>query len=125
MNGALVTYIGSFLTFGWGLAHLFPTRTVVNAFGEISADNRRIITMEWITEGVALMFIGVLVAIVTYLDRRSLISQAVFWTSFGALNALSVVSLFTGFKNSHFAFKLCPLIFTGSSLLIVIGSYLG
>ena len=125
MNGALLSYIGSFLAFGWGIAHLFPTRNVISAFGEISADNRRIITMEWITEGVSLIFIGVLVAIVTYLDRSSLLSQAVYWTLFGALNTLSVVSLFTGFRNSFIAFKLCPFIFTTSSILIVIGSYLG
>jgi hypothetical protein len=123
MNGALITYVGSLLIFGWGIAHLFPTRNVVAAFGEISADNRRIIAMEWITEGVALMFIGVLVAIVTYVDKSSLISLAVYWTSFVTLNTLSAVSLFTGFKNSFIAFKLCLLIFTGSSLLIVIGSY--
>jgi hypothetical protein len=123
MNGASFSYIGSFLTFSWGLAHLIPTRNVVSSFGEISEDNRRIITMEWITEGAALMFIGVLVAIVTYLDRGSILSRAVCWTTFGVLNTLSVVSLFTGFRNSFIAFKLCPFIFTGSSILIVIGSY--
>ena len=124
MNGALLTYIGSILPFGWGIAHLFPTRIVVAAFGEISADNRRVIAMEWINEGVTLIFVGVLVAIVTYLDRTSLTSHAVYWTSFGALNSLSVVSLFTGFRTSFLAFKLCPVIFSGSSILIVIGSYL-
>jgi hypothetical protein len=124
MTGPLLSYIGSFLAFSWGVAHLFPTRNVISAFGDISADNRRIITMEWINEGVALIFIGVLVAIVTYLDRHSLLSHAVYWMSFACLNILSVVSLFTGFRNSFFAFKLCPFIFSASSILIVIGSYL-
>ena len=125
MNGAILTYIGSFLLLGWGVAHLFPTRNVILGFGEISADNRRIIQMEWITEGVALIFIGVLVTIVTYLDRTNLLSNAVYWTSFGVLNVLSVVSLFTGFRNSFIAFKLCPVIFTSSSILIVIGGSIG
>jgi hypothetical protein len=125
MNGAIFSYLGSFLVFGWGVAHLFPTGNVVRGFGEISTDNRRIITMEWIIEGVALIFIGVLVAFVTYLDRGSSVTQAVYWMSFGALNILSLVSLFTGFRNSSIVFKLCPLLFTGSSLLIVIGSLLG
>jgi hypothetical protein len=124
MNGALLIYIGSFLPLGWGIAHLFPTRNVVSAFGEISEDNKRIITMEWINEGVTLIFIGVVVAIVTYMDRNNSISHAVYWMSFAALNTLSLISLFTGFKNSFIAFKLCPYIFTGSSILIVIGSYL-
>lgn len=125
MNGAHLTYVGAFFAFGWGTAHLFPTGTIVAAFGDISADNRRIVAMEWITEGVALIFIGVLIALVTYLDRSSPITQAVYWTTFGALNVLSVVSLFTGFRNSFIAFKLCPFIFTGSSILIVAGGLMG
>ena len=124
MIGAVLTYIGSFLLFGWGIAHLFPTRNVVLGFGDISLDNKRIITMEWITEGVALIFIGLLVAVATYLDRTSLVSKAVYWTSFAALNVLSIVSLFTGFRNSFIAFKLCPLIFSSASALIIIGAYL-
>jgi hypothetical protein len=124
MNGALLLYVGSLLMLGWGVAHLFPTRNVVSSFGEISADNRRIITMEWITEGVALICLGVLVAMVTFVDRNSVTSRVVYWTSFGTLNILSVVSLLTGFRNSFIAFKLCPLIFTGSSILIVVGAYL-
>ncbi len=124
MNGAVLAYIGAFLTCGWGVSHLFPTRSVISSFGEISADNRRIVAMEWITEGVALIFIGILVAAVTYLDRSNLISRTVSWISFAALNTLSVVSLFTGFRNSFIAFKLCPFIFTGSSILIILGSYL-
>ena len=81
--------------------------------------------MEWITEGVALIFIAVLVAMITYIDRTSFLAKVVYWTSFGALNVLSIVSLFTGFRNSFIAYKLCPFIFTGSSILIVIGSQLG
>jgi hypothetical protein len=98
---------------------------VVHGFGEITADNKHIIQMEWITEGVALIFIGVLVVIVTYLDRTCSVSKAVYWTSFGALNVLSVVSLFTGFRHSFIMFKLCPFNFTGSSMLILIGSLIG
>lgn len=124
MTGAILIYIGAFFAIGWGIAHLFPTLTVVRSFGEISEDNKHIVTMEWITEGVALIFIGVLIAIVTYLDRDTLISRAVYWTTCGALNILSVVSLFTGFKISFLPYKLCPFIFTSASILIIIGSYL-
>ena len=125
MNAAVLIYISSLLLFGWGVAHLFPTRNVILGFGEISADNKRIIQMEWITEGVALIFIGVLVAIVTYLDRTSLVSKAGYWTSFGVLNVLSSISLFTGFRNSLIVYKLCPVIFTSSSILIFIGGLVG
>jgi hypothetical protein len=124
MHGAILSYIGSFLLLAWGIAHLFPTRTVVSAFGQISADNRRIITMEWINEGVALIFIGVLVAMVTYLDGSSLMCRTVYWATFACLNILSIVSIFTGFRNAFIAFKLCPLLFTGSSVLIMLGGYI-
>ena len=44
---------------------------------------------------------------------------------FSALNILSMVSVFTGFRNSFLAFRLCPFVFTGSSILIVAGIYVG
>jgi len=125
MSGAVWTYLGAFLLLGWGIAHLFPTRNVVRGFGEISLDNKRIITMEWVTEGVTLIFVGLLVAAVTYLDRTHVVSKTVYWASFVVLNVLSFVSLFTGFRNSFIAFKLCPFIFSSTSILIVIGGYSG
>lgn len=122
MNGLIFIYAASILLIGWGTSHLIPTQSIVRNFGEISLDNRRTITMEWIIEGLTLIFIGILVALVTYVDHVSPISKIVYWCVFIMLNILSIVSLLTGFRNSFFAFKLCPFIFTGSSLLILIGS---
>ena len=102
----LLLYLGSALVVGWGVAHIFPTQKVVSSFGDISPDNKRTITMEWINEGVTLIFIGILVAVTTYVDRASAVSKCVYWLSFAALNALSGVSIFTGFRNSFLAFKL-------------------
>ena len=121
MTGSILLYIGSSLPFIWGVAHLFPTRNVVQGFREISIDNRRIITMEWITEGLTLIFIGILIALVTHFDPNSLVSRTVYWSSFGMLNLLSLVLLFTGFRVSMIPFKLCPFIFTGSSIVILLG----
>ena len=70
MADQIILYLGAFLTFLWGVAHLFPTRSVVEGFGEISQDNRRIIAMEWIVEGVSLIFIGLIVASLTWVDSR-------------------------------------------------------
>lgn len=123
MNTVLL-YIGAVLPLFWGIAHLFPTKNVVRDFGEISLDNRRIITMEWIVEGAALIFIGILVAAVTTVDASSGISRIVYWLCFLMLNALSGISLFTGFKVNFLPFKLCPVIFTTSSLVILAGMYL-
>jgi hypothetical protein len=120
MNSTLL-YIGSALPFIWGVSHLLPTRKVVQGFGEISSNNRRIIAMEWITEGGSLIFVGVLTALITYIDHDSSVSRAIYWTIFIFLNILSLISLFTGFRVSLLPFKLCPFIFSGSSLLILLG----
>jgi hypothetical protein len=120
----ILLYLGAFLTFAWGLSHLFPTKSVVAGFGEISPDNQHIITMEWIVEGISLIFIGFLVAAVTWIDHSNTVSKVIYWICFAELNLLSIVSLFTGFKVSFILFKLCPVIFTGSSLLILLGSLL-
>ncbi len=122
MVNQMLLYLGAFFTFAWGVAHLFPAKSVVEGFGEISQDNKRIIAMEWIVEGVSLIFIGLLVAAVTWIDRSSTVSRVIYWICFAQLNVLSIVSLFTGFKVNFLPFKLCPMIFTGSSVLIVLGS---
>jgi len=124
MTNQILLYLGSFLLFFWGVAHLFPTKSVVKGFGDISPDNKRIITMEWIVEGLALMFVAAVVASATYHDYASPISRTVYWLSFVMLNTLSVVSLFTGFKVNFLPYKLCPVIFTTASILIVTGSYI-
>ena len=65
MKTALL-YIGAAIVILWGIAHIaIPTRSIVNSFGPISIDNRRILLMEWLMEGVLLIFIGVLVVLVT------------------------------------------------------------
>ena len=136
MNQALL-YIGALLSLGWGVAHLIATRPVVMGFGDISEDNRRIITMEWMAEGVALIFIGVLVALVTYLSPATglaalvnylegitAVSRAVLLVSFVVLNVLSAISLFTGFRIKFLPFRLCPVILTSASILILLGVYI-
>jgi hypothetical protein len=124
MEGQTLLYVGSALTIIWGIAHLFPTKSVVQGFGDISIDNRRIITMEWITEGVALIFIGALVGVVTIVDPNHEISTAVYTISVIGLVVLAMVSLFTGFRISFLPFRLCPFIFTFSAVLIFFGGLL-
>jgi hypothetical protein len=124
MANKILLFAGAALPFLWGVAHLFPTKSVVKGFGDITADNKKIIAMEWIVEGVALMFIGAVVLAVTLIDRTGRASKAVYLLSFVTLNVLSVVSLKTGFKVSFVPFKLCPAILTAASILILLGSYL-
>ena len=53
MVNQVLIYSGSAFIAFWGVAHLFPTRSVVSGFGEVSADNKRIIAIKWIVEGIA------------------------------------------------------------------------
>lgn len=121
MANQILAYIGAGFVSLWGISHLFPTKNVVEGFGEISEDNRNIIRMEWIIEGVAMIFIGALVATVTVVDPTSPVTRAVYWLAVIGLNVLSLVSLATGFKVNFIPFKLCPVIFTGASILILLG----
>lgn len=121
MNAIFLLYLASFLTVAWGVSHIFPTRNVVKGFGGISLDNQRVITMEWINEGATLIFIGVLTAAVALVDPVSLVAHIVYWLAIGMLVVLSIISLFTGFKINFLPYRLCPIIFTGSAILIYLG----
>ena len=124
MFNQVLLYSGSAFIAFWGIAHLFPTKSVVAGFGEISADNKRIITMEWIIEGIALIFIGSINAIVTAIDHTSSISLVIYMSSVVVLFVLAFVSFLTGFKISFLPFKLCPVIFIASAVLIILGGLL-
>ena len=117
----ILFYLAGALTVIWGIAHLFPTRKVVKNFGDISVDNKRIITMEWIIEGISLIFLGALTILITTIDSASMVSRAVYFTNVIMLTVLSLVSLFTGFKVKFLPYKLCPVIFLTSAILILIG----
>jgi hypothetical protein len=107
----------------WGIAHLFATKGVIAGFGDLSADNRRIITMEWIVEGVALISTAAFVAAATLVQPGSAVSSAVYAVAIGTLLVLSVVSLFTGFKVAFLPFRLCPVVFGVSAALIAWGAW--
>jgi hypothetical protein len=77
--------------------------------------------MEWIIEGIALIFLGILVAAVTAIEPRNSTSKAVYITASSCLISLAIVSLFTGFRISLLPFKLCPVIFSLSAMLITLG----
>ena len=117
----ILLFAGSGLTIIWGIAHLLPTNSVVQGFGEITIDNRRIITMEWMNEGLTLIFIGILVTTVTVIDASDIVSRAVYFVTAIMLLTMALLSFFTGFKISFLPFKLCPFIFSTSAVLIIIG----
>ena len=122
MNITLI-YIGSVFLIFWGTAHLFPTKNVVNDFGDITKDNKNIIYMEWINEGVTLIFIGISTLIVTaFGDSSSSTALIIYRCSAVFLFILAIISFFTGFRINFLPYKLCPFIFTIAAALFLKGS---
>jgi uncharacterized membrane protein YwaF len=120
----MLVYFGGLLLVIWGISHLIPTNNVIKGFGPISVDNVHIIAMEWITEGFALIFLGLLSIAVTFIsDNKNTVSGVVHILTFIMLLTMSVLSLFTGFRVDFLPFKLCPLIFMISGLMIVQGAF--
>lgn len=125
MLNQLFVYVGSGVIFLWGVGHIMPTRSIVKDFGEISADNKLIITMEWIAEGLTLCFIGVLVALVMIFGGlENEVSHIVIRASSVMLVIMAILSSATGAKTSIIPMKLCPFIKSSVALLFVLGTVL-
>lgn len=120
MEKLLITISSVILTV-WGIAHLFPTRNIVRGFGEIQRDNKLIITMEWIAEGLFLIFIGVLNFLITiYGQWQSPEARIVYVVSICFLFILAILSLFTGARTNIIPIKICPVVKLICALLIML-----
>ena len=123
MAQSIFLYTGSILILLWGIAHLFALKPVVKGFGELSRDNRLILTMEWLVEGLIFCFIGVLVLLITALTgSQQTTNKIVYLSSAAILLIFSVLSLFTGARTKEIPFKICPVIKTIIAILFIIGS---
>ncbi len=119
----IVLYIAAAITGLWGMAHLLATRGVVTGFGRMKDDDRLILIMEWIVEGVALLSLCGFVVVATLVDSTSMVSSAVYSVAAATLTILAVVSLFSGFRVEFVAFRLCPFIFLASAAMIAWGAW--
>jgi hypothetical protein len=104
----------------WGIAHLIPTRNVVAGFGNLSKDNRLVITQEWIAEGISLIFLGILVGVVTMVGRgSSSVVATVYALAAAMLLIMAVLTALTGARGSVVFFKICPLVMTTAAVLLL------
>jgi hypothetical protein len=125
MINETLLYIGSAMIIIWGIAHLIPTRAIVNGFGEISEDNKKIIAMESIAEGLTLIFLGVLPLLVTILsDSQSQTGDIVYLAGAAMLLVMAALTLFTGARTSLLPYKICPAVKTVVAVLFILGSTL-
>jgi len=111
MTASVLLYLGSVVIILWGIAHIIPTKSVVTGFGSLSIDNSRIITMEWVAEGMTLIFIGILVLATTWITcPSSPAARLVFSAAAGMLFVMAVWSGFTGARTSILPMKACPFV---------------
>ena len=125
MINDILLYIGSIVIILWGIAHIVPTKSIVNGFGPISQDNKRIITMESIAEGITLCFIGVLPLLVTSLaGSQSQAADIVYLTCAVMLLIMAILTAVTGASTSILPYKICPVVKTIVAILFFLGSML-
>ena len=123
MTNEVLLYTGSAISIVWGIAHLAPTKPIVKGFGDISADNRRIITMEWLAEGFTLIFIGLLVLLITALyDYSNAVSILVYRVSAGMLVLMAALTALTGSRTKIIPIKICPFVKISVAVLFILGS---
>jgi hypothetical protein len=122
MANEVLLYIGSALIAIWGIAHLVPTKAIVRSFGQISEDNKKIITMESVAEGITLCFIGILVILVTGLagaDNKT--ADIVYLACAGMLFIMALLTALTGARTSLLPYKICPFVKATSAVLFLLG----
>ena len=125
MISDILLYVGAGVITLWGIAHIIPTKSVVNGFGQISQDNKRIITMEWVAEGLTLCFIGLLVLFVTlWGGSQNAVSIIVYRTSAAMLVVMAILTASTGARTSILPIKICPAVKIAVAILFILGTVL-
>ena len=125
MINSILLYVGSAIIFVWGIAHIVPTKSIVKGFGELTDDNRRILIMEWIAEGLTLCFIGALVFLVTFLvGPQDLAAGIVYRVSYIMLALMAALSANTGARTAIIPMKLCPWVKITVAILFLLGTVL-
>ena len=122
---ALPVYAGSVIIVLWGIAHILPVRSIVAGFGDIAEDNRKIITMEWVASGLAMIFTGMIAALaVSAGGADNPVSRTMVLASAGMLIVLAALTALTGARTVSAPMKLCPFVTTFAALLILAGVFL-
>ena len=125
MINDILLYTGSGVIILWGIAHIVPTKAIVDGFGSISEDNKQIVTMEWIAEGLTLCFIGILVLLITFsVGSQDVASVIVYWICGMMLVVMAGLSLLTGASTAIIPIKICPLVKTAVAVLFFLASVL-
>ena len=123
-----LAYAAAGIVFLWGVSHIMPTKAVVAGFGDISEDNRQIITMEWVAEGLSFIFVAALIVAVTWSGKTPEAAEdLVYRVSTGFLITIGAWTAVTGARTSGGGaiwFKMCPVVMSVASALLIAASLL-
>jgi hypothetical protein len=120
MVSAWMVDAASVIVIAWGVAHIVPTGAVVRGFGGLSPDNRRIITMEWVAEGLALGFIGVLTLIVALVaGAGDPVGILVDRLAAAALIVFASWTAVAGFRTAVIPIRICPFVLSAAAALLI------
>lgn len=117
-----ILYIAAIISGSWGIAHIIPTQNIVGGFGDLSSDNRRVLVMEWIAEGLTLIFIGLLIAAVSLWGDEAETSRLVLRLSAAMLFAMAALSTVTGARTAILPMRLCPVVKSITAILVLLGT---
>jgi len=122
VNNTLI-YIGSIMLVIWGIAHIIPTRNIIKGFGEISRDNKLVLAMEVIAEGLTLIFLGVVPLLMVW-NKLTISKNAitVYQAEAVFLLALAALTIFTGARTKVIWYKICPFVLFVVAILYYLAS---
>lgn len=118
----VLAYVAAGIVGLWGISHAIPTRAVVAGFGEISADNRRVLIQEWLAEAVTMWSFSALVIAVTAVGSGTAAADWTYRITAAALLVFAVLTALTGARTRVVWFKICPVLLTSSSVLLLASS---
>ena len=125
MISNILIYSGTLLTIIWGIIHVIPNKKVMAAIGKKNWEMQEIVFMEWILEGITLIFIGILVFLVnTFGEGPNVACHIVFRVSAAMLASMATWTLITGAITSFRPLKFCPFVKLIAGTMIFFGSYL-
>lgn len=117
-----LAYAAAAVIAAWGLVHVIPTRQVVSGFGAITADNVRIITQEWLAEGITMWGIAAFVIAATAVTGAADIRDWVYRIAAALLVAVGILTALTGARTRVVWFKVCPLVMAAGAALLLTAS---
>jgi len=122
-SSAALGYLAAGVLIAWGTAHLAPTRAVAASFGDITHDNRRILIMEWVAEGITHISLGALIVLITAIEGVGDSATHLTYRFVAAvLVVLAALTALTGSRTPVVWFRVCPFVLSAAAALLVAAS---